>query len=133
MLANTIDSRDLPLYRKLELIRGELEKRFPDHRITLRSWRNKKDEGVWIEWEDGPSLIEMLQTGLRERYGLVFFRLPSCFVTYNRRYSLGALETTRTDSPYRSYDYTRLAETSFDPDGKPINGILAEAWFQREG
>jgi len=131
MLANTIDSRDLPLYRKLELIRGELEKRFPDHRITLRSWRNKKDEGIWIEWEDGPSIVEMIETGLRERYGLVFFRLPSCFVTYNRSYSIKALESVQADSPFRSYDYALLAEASFDPDGKPVHGLLTETWRQK--
>jgi len=130
MLANTVDSRDLPLYRKVELIRGELDKRFPGHKIEIRSWRNKRDEGIWIEWEDGPSLIEMLQTGLRERYGLVFLRLPSCFVTYNRRYSLKALETTRTDSPYRSYDYALLAETGFDTERHPVSGILTETGRQ---
>ncbi|MBN2334905.1 hypothetical protein JXL21_05055 [Candidatus Bathyarchaeota archaeon] len=126
MLARATDrSVELPLEKKVELIRSELEKRFPGHSIVVREWRNKRDTGIKIRWTDGPSLIDMIETGIRERFGFACLggrhpSIPNCFVCYEREYSTEALASVESSSPWNSYDWALLAERSYDPEGKLV-------------
>jgi hypothetical protein len=111
----------LPLEVKVELIRAELSIRFPrfagfvvEHRAL--DWADV----LAVRWTDGPSLFDMRDLALRERYETtrlarwIKSRVRPCYVRYEREYSIRALETTKCTSPWLSYDYTVLEETTFE-------------------
>ena len=127
MISNKND-RDRPLEEKTRLITGELKVRFPDSEIKVQAWRRGDDTGIRVTWVDGVSLAKMIETMVRERFGLVIFGWPSCYIQYRRDYSPETLKLVESRSPWCSYDFALLAETSFDQDGRPIDGILAETW-----